>query len=154
MKIVDNAGRSLQRIPGQARMSFVHKVSSDEWLIESVDPKTQQTAKIVKTLPAVEDYVWMPDGKTILMGKGSKLFRWSSAQGDQWQEIADFTSAGVQEITRLAMSPKGDRLAFVAALRKPSVSVVIETEFGETLRPSAAGIDIKGLRHFTETSRR
>ena len=131
VKIADNAGRSLHRIPGQSKLSFTHKVSPQEWFIESVDPKTRQTARIVKTLPAAEDYAWMPDGKTILMGKGSKLYRWNRAQGDEWQEVADFAGAGVQEITRLATSPKGDRLAFVASLKKPSVRVVVETEFGD-----------------------
>jgi hypothetical protein len=115
--LTTNPGRSLHRIPGQALMSFVHKISASEWVIESLDPKTREMKPIVPTLAGVEDYVWLPDGKTILMGKWSKLFRWSAGANAQWQEIADFAADGVQEITRLAISPKGDRLAFVASLR-------------------------------------
>jgi dipeptidyl aminopeptidase/acylaminoacyl peptidase len=113
--LANNPGRSLHRIPGQPRMSFVHKASKDEWTIQSLDPKTHEIKPLVKTLPGAEDYVWIPDGKTILMAKGSKLFRWSSSQNSDWQEIADFSSSGVREMTRLAISPHGDRLAFVAA---------------------------------------
>ena len=37
---------------------------------------------------------------------------------DLWKEIADLSSAGVKGITRLAVSPRGDRLAFVADGRR------------------------------------
>ncbi len=129
--LAGNVGRSLHRIPGQMRMSFVHKVTNDEWIIKSLDPKTRQIETIVKTLPGAEDYVWTPDGNTILMGKGSKLYRWSAGQGEQWQEAADFSAHGVRDMTRLAISPRGDRLAFVAADRQQNVRVIIDTELGE-----------------------
>ena len=114
--LASNVGRSLHRVPGQQRMSFVHKVSQVEWVIKAVDVKTREITPLVKTLPAAEDYVWMPDG-TILMGKGSALYRWNPTQGEQWREVADFASTGIQDITRLAINSKGDRLAFVASLK-------------------------------------
>jgi hypothetical protein len=48
------------------------------------------------------------------MAKGAKLFRLRPGVDKDWQEVADFTGAGVAEITRIAISPRGDRLAFVA----------------------------------------
>src|SRR5262249_52922146 len=59
-----------------------------------------------------------------------KIYRWSRSQGVQWREVADYAAAGIHDITRLAISPKGNRLAFVAADRQSNVQVVIETEFG------------------------
>jgi len=114
--LASNVGRSLHRVPGQSRMSFVHKVSPVEWVVKALDVKTREITPLVKTLPAVEDYVWTPDA-TILMAKGSTLYRWSPTQGDQWREVANFEAAGIQEITRLAINGKGDRLAFVASLK-------------------------------------
>ena len=48
------------------------------------------------------------------MAKDSKLFKWSAGKDAGWQEVADFYGAGLKGITRLAVSPKGNRLALVA----------------------------------------
>jgi hypothetical protein len=47
------------------------------------------------------------------MANGSKLFARSKSDW-AWVEIADFSSAGLKNITRIAVSPKGDRIALVA----------------------------------------
>src|SRR5262245_50019312 len=111
--IASNIGRSLHRIPGQNKMSFIHKVGSEEWYIKSFDPKTRQIAELIRTLPAAEDIAWTPDGAA-LIGKDAKLYMWNRSPGTGWQEIADFTSSGLKDVTRLALRPKGDRLAIVA----------------------------------------
>jgi hypothetical protein len=111
--ITTNIGRSLHKIPGQPRVSFVHKISPTEWWIESLDPHSRQTARLVKIPEGVEDYAWLADG-SVVCGRGSKLMRWSGKAGTDWTEIADLSSAGVKGITRLAISPRGDRIAFVA----------------------------------------
>jgi dipeptidyl aminopeptidase/acylaminoacyl peptidase len=111
--IIANIGRSLHRIPRQAKLSFVHKVSADEWLVKSFDLKTRQIATLIKTLPGSEDLAWTPAG-TLLMGKESKLFEWDRSKETGWRELADFSAAGLKTITRLAVSPKGDKLALVA----------------------------------------
>jgi hypothetical protein len=48
------------------------------------------------------------------MGRGAKLFAWDPALGEEWLEVADLSAAGIGEITRLAVSPQGDRIALVA----------------------------------------
>ena len=112
--ILTNVGRSLQRVPRRSAFSFVHKVSEREWLIKTFDLKTRQISTLAPTLPGSEDYVWTPDGKTLLMAQGAKLFARSVGQAADWSEVADFSTAGLKEITRLALSPRGDRLALVA----------------------------------------
>jgi hypothetical protein len=111
--ITTNIGRSLHRIPRTNRVSFVHKRSASEWWIESLDPRSRQTARLVRLPEGVEDYAWMPDG-TVVCGSGSKLLRWSGKSGEAWAVVADLSNAGVTGITRLAISPRGDRIAFVA----------------------------------------
>lgn len=112
--ISDNVGRSLHRRPGQQKFTFVHKLSDKEWIIKELDPGTRKVTTIVKTLPGSEDYAWTPDG-VLLMASGAKLFKWDPKKQADWQEVTDFSSAGLKGITRLAVSPKGDRLAMVAA---------------------------------------
>jgi dipeptidyl aminopeptidase/acylaminoacyl peptidase len=115
--LAQNIGRALHRVPGQARhFSFVHK--EKEWWIKTYDLQTRQITPLVKTLagsPNSEDCAWLPDG-TLLMAQGSKLFKWRRGQDVDWQLVADLTATGLSSITRLAVSPKGDKLALVAAL--------------------------------------
>jgi dipeptidyl aminopeptidase/acylaminoacyl peptidase len=113
--ISENVGRSLHRRPGQQKFTFVHKLSDKEWVIKELDAKTREVTTLIKTLPGSEDYVWMPDGMA-LMANGSKLFKWDPKKKEDWQEVADFSGAGLKSITRLAVSPKGDRLALVATM--------------------------------------
>jgi hypothetical protein len=109
--LAENVGRSLHRVPGRRAISFVHKVSEEEWWIRTVDPETRQTAPVARTLPGVEDYAWTPGG-TLLMGQGSTLYRWDAGTA-RWRPVAELAEAGVRGITRLAVSPRGDRVAVV-----------------------------------------
>ena len=109
--VAENPGRSVHRIPGTEEISFVRKVSDEEWWIERLDPVAGTTVRITRTLPGREDYAWTPEGE-ILMGDGSRLFAWS--EGGDWTEVADFSDLGVEGITRLAVSPDGARVAIVA----------------------------------------
>lgn len=108
-----NIGRSLHKIPKRDAISFVHKISEKEWLIKQLDLKTRTISTLIQTLPGSEDYAWTPQG-ILLMGKDAKLYQCNPQKDRDWKEIADFSAAGLQSITRLAASPKGDRLAIVA----------------------------------------
>ena len=109
--VAERPGRSIHRIPGTEAISFVRKVSDEEWWIERLGPTDGASERIMLTLPGREDYAWTPDGE-ILMGDGGRLFAWS--EGSDWTEIADFSDLGVEGITRLAVSPDGSWVAIVA----------------------------------------
>src|SRR5258706_9720237 len=110
--IAENPGRILRRVPRENKFSFVHKVSDQEWLIKTFDLKTRAIATFIKTFPGVEDYAWTPSG-VLLMANGAKLF--ARRKSDfAWVELADFSNAGLKNITRIAVGPKGDRIAIVA----------------------------------------
>jgi WD40-like Beta Propeller Repeat len=111
--VVDNPGRIIRRIPNQNRFSFVHKISDREWVIKSFDLRMRTSASLIAAMPGVEDYAWLPSG-SLLMAKDSKLFAVVPLRGKDWQEVADFSKAGLKGITRIAVSPKGDRIAVVA----------------------------------------
>lgn len=110
--IESNIGRSLHKHPLRESVTFVHKVSDSEWFIKELDIKTRKIQTIIKTLSGSEDYVWTPDG-VILSGKGSKLFKFDPAKDRDWQEAADFSNAGLKNITRLAISARADKVAIV-----------------------------------------
>ena len=110
--VAENPGRILRRIPHQNKFSFVHKISDREWTIKEFDLRTHTSASLTATLPGVEDYAWLPSGM-LLMAKDSKMFSLVPLRGKNWEEIGDFSKAGLKGITRIAISPKGNRIAIV-----------------------------------------
>jgi len=111
--ITQNIGRTLRRIPKQDKLSFVSKVSDQEWLIKSIDLKSRHVTTVVKTLPGSEDYGWTLSG-VLLMTKDTKLFKFDPLKDSDWQELADFSQSGLKAITRIAIGPHGDMIAIVA----------------------------------------
>ncbi len=109
--IARNIGRSLHRIPGTKRISFVQKGASD-WYVMELDPATRRVDTLVKTLPRAEDVAWV-DSTTLLMGQGTTLQAWTRGTRE-WTKVADFAFAHLRGITRLAVSPNRQWLAMVA----------------------------------------
>jgi len=101
----------MRRIPNQNKFSFVHKVANDRWEIKAFDLRTRTSSSLIQTLTGSEDYAWLPDGR-LLMGKDAKLFVVRPLSGN-WSQVEDFTVPGLSGISRLALSPQGDRLAMV-----------------------------------------
>ncbi len=113
--VTDNPGRVLCKIPNQNKFSFVHKIADGNWAIKAFDLRTHTSALLIATLPGVEDYAWLPNGK-LLMAKDSKLFAVVPLTGAAWAEVADFSKAGIKRITRIAVNGNGSRIAIVAVL--------------------------------------
>jgi hypothetical protein len=118
--IARDIGRSLQRIPGRQSVSFVQRDSvAGPWLQE-LDVRTRRVTKLAKP-PAgggADFFAWMPDG-SVLTASGTKLYRWDPKRGGEWEELADLAAAQLTNLTRLAVSPNGARLAIVAAPAGP-----------------------------------
>jgi hypothetical protein len=115
--IVTSIGRSLHTTK-DGQVSFVHKVSNDEWWLTLLDPKTRQQRRLVRMPPRVEDYSWTPDG-LVLAGQGSVLKAFDPRRGGDWETVADLASHGLTGITRLSVSPRGDAVAVVAQPAAP-----------------------------------
>ncbi|UCD23039.1 MAG: PD40 domain-containing protein [Gemmatimonadota bacterium] len=103
-------GRSIHKVPGRNTISFTHR-TPELWLKE-IDLDSHTVTPLIGLLQGNEYYAWLPDGSA-LTAQGSKLFRWDRDSGTDWQEVADFSERGIASISRLAVSPEGDRLAMV-----------------------------------------
>lgn len=113
--VLDGIGRSLQSVPGRRAVSFLHETAPDEWWIKEIDLDTQQVRPLVLARPGSADHAWTPWG-TLLMAQDSRLFRWIPGPGADWEDwevFADFSLVGLLQISRIAVSPTGDRLALV-----------------------------------------
>lgn len=116
--VATDVGRSLHRIPGTPLASFVHHETSGEYWVKQLDVATRKIDPIVKAVAGSSDrdMAWMPDGRTILMSSGTKVFSWTrGAAADAWVEVFDATAFKLGAVTRLAVSPKGDAVAIVVA---------------------------------------
>lgn len=110
--IVTSIGRSLHTTR-EGQVSFVHKVSNDEWWLVLLDPKTKEQRRLVQMPRRVEDYAWTPSG-VVLIGEGTVLKAFDPRRGGTWEVVADLAQYGLAGITRLSVSPRGDAVAVVA----------------------------------------
>ena len=109
--VASDVGRSIFRIPGRHAVSYIQRDSSGR-MIRALDPGTGAVSDLVRLPSGAEFYAWTPDGD-ILSASGNQLLRWRAGQ-PTWEVVAQFSEPGLQKISRLAVSPKGDRIALVA----------------------------------------
>lgn len=114
--VAQNIGRSLQRMPESAAIAFLQRDSVAGNWIKQVNPNTKGLTPLVQALDSADFFTWTPGG-IALAARGTKLYQRNPQRGKGWEEIADFSAAGLTNVTRLAVSPKGDRLAIVAVPR-------------------------------------
>lgn len=114
--IVANVGRSLHRVPGRRAISYVSRAYEEVSWVMSLDPETRSMLPIARLPAGTEDYAWLPDGR-LVAGQGSRLMICDPKTTAEWTEVADFTAAGLTNITRLAVAPDGSAIAIVAVPR-------------------------------------
>ena len=111
-RIEGSIGRSLHKIPGKNALSFIHKRTPTDWEINQLDLTTYLTTRIAPALNGSEDFVWTPDG-LLLMCQGAGLYQFNPTSDLRWTQLADFSSLGIRQLTRLAIDREGKRLALV-----------------------------------------
>jgi hypothetical protein len=106
--------RSVQRIPKTGTISFVDKDGDGSLMVRELDPKTRSVTTLVAAVSGAKeaDLAWAPDGE-LLMAEKDVLYGWRR-DAASWTRIADLARLGLHGVTRLAVSPKGDRIALVA----------------------------------------
>ncbi len=103
-------GRSLQSVPGRDAVSFVQVAADSTTAIHRLEGASLTTQRITATPGdgTGDFHAWTPSGH-LLMATGDALMAWRRGAGD-WRAVAPLDTMGV---TRLAVSPSGDRLAMV-----------------------------------------
>lgn len=104
-------GRSLQRVPGGRKASFVQR-SGSRWVLKTVDPRTFRLDSLV-VLPDSAEYVAWRSDRVVYTAGGSRIYRMDLPR-TRWNLVADLSGRGIRRISRIALSPDGRSLAFVA----------------------------------------
>jgi hypothetical protein len=110
--VARNIGRSLHLIPGSRTVSFVQLEEGGAGRIQVLDPASGKIEDLAPVLEGNEFHAWTPSG-ALLSAQGSRIFRWAEGDSPRWEPVADLAPAGVRGITRMAVSPEGDRIAVV-----------------------------------------
>ncbi len=108
--LTSRIGRCLIKDPN-GRLLFLQKVTDKDWYIKRYDPNFDRTEIIIKSLSESEDFCLLPDG-SLLMAKGSILYRYDPTKDITWRTFFDFTVYGFQQITRL-VNQSDQQLALV-----------------------------------------
>ena len=116
--VTQDIGQSIQRMP-TGGVSFVQQAGETGARILTISEATKQSGKIVtRPLTTVvagarqAHVAWTPDG-TLLMAHEGTLHAWKAGEPG-WRAVADLEALGLRNVTRLAVSPSGDRIAIVA----------------------------------------
>lgn len=114
--VARDIGRALHRVPGTRKVSFVQRESATAFTIKEIDVDSRQIAALVGAVEGSSDrdYAWMPDGRTVLMSSGPRIFSWTRGAAG-WNEVFDASAAGLGHASRLNVSPTGDAVAIVVA---------------------------------------
>ena len=114
--VASNIGRALVKVPHHDAVNFVQIVpDSGQWLAEY--DLAGKSVRRLGRLPQGADYVaWTPGG-ALITAASSTIYRWDDGT---WVAAANLATVGVRNISRLAISPAGDELAFVAEDPEPA----------------------------------
>ena len=114
--VVSDIGRSLQRVPGGSRASYLHRVGA-RWMLETVDPTPRPDGSFdiatVATMPDSAEYVAWRSSTELYTAVGSRIYRMRLPDAT-WVLVDDLSEQGIRRISRLTVSPDGSRLALVA----------------------------------------
>ncbi|MEO1078033.1 MAG: hypothetical protein AAFY29_00650 [Pseudomonadota bacterium] len=106
--IATDVGRSPQSVPNRRAVSYT-RASGEGEVIEIYDLDLDGTEAMTLLPAGGEFHAWTPDG-VLMSTAGSRVLLWRD--GD-WQTVVDLDHLGLK-LSRLAVSPGGDRLALVA----------------------------------------
>jgi hypothetical protein len=106
-------GRALQRIPGQSWYSFARRDSARVLWIVSQPFEGGPLSTLVRAPEDNEFHTWTPDGVLLSATEGA-IVRWDGHTGEDGEWLPVAIIPGVKNISRLAVSPDGRWLAFVA----------------------------------------
>lgn len=114
-----NIGRSLHLNPTskennsvQSEITYISKKNSQSQIVSiSLDGKNKSV--ICNTLSGSEDFCWDSKGN-IVMGQGSSILYYNPERKKTWTVIEDMSKFKLKNITRIAISPSGQYLVFVA----------------------------------------
>ena len=111
-KILDvNIGRAIYKLPKSGLVAYISK-KQKPWTVNTIDFENGSIKTMTSSLEGSEDFAVTNSGD-LIMGRGSNLYSFDPQKQMGWVQIADLADYGLDGITRLAISPKMDKIVIV-----------------------------------------
>lgn len=116
--IAYNVGRSIQARPNTQTIAYIDQSKATEtsagtaYTLKAYDTKKRQLITLGETLEESEDFIWL-DKNRVIMAKGKELYMNTLNRDRGWEKFASVSLPGYGNISRLALSPKKDKLVLV-----------------------------------------
>ena len=114
---LENSGRSIHNVPNSTSVSYtaVNEDGNNDVFIVDIDDDKE--SYFVCQLPiGIEDHCWLNES-ILLLGSGSKLYKYDFYGKQEWVEFADLSMYNLSEISRITVSPNGENIALVAKIK-------------------------------------
>lgn len=118
-----NVGRSLHKIPNTDLVSYISK-EQKKLEIKSLNPVTQVTETINHIWNGREDIAWLSQ-HTILAGTEKAIVQIPADTAGIWHLFHQFEPLELYKMSRMAVSPNGEKLAIVA---EPSPDKIVQKQ--------------------------
>lgn len=115
--LLRNVGRSIHKVPESKSMSYTSTNEEKNQDLYLLDMETRESFFVCQLPIGIQDYAWL-NASQILIGSGDKLFIYDTFLNSEWKQVADLSEYNIKDITRLAVSPDGTKLALVALPKK------------------------------------
>lgn len=118
--VARDVGRAVHRVPRRVEFTYTQRDSSKSLTIMRQGLAGGAPVRVIPAAPDNEFHVWSPAGD-LLTATNGQLVRWNGRTGEQaaWLPVATLASPGIRNVSRLAVSPDGRWLAFVAEVSAP-----------------------------------
>ncbi|PHS64140.1 MAG: hypothetical protein COB12_08370 [Flavobacterium sp.] len=116
--LVENVGRSIHKVPyTKGEMSYTSVNEDGNMDVFQLDMKSLESFFVAELPVGIQDHIWLDESK-LLIGSRDKLFMLDLFGNGDWKLVADLSEYKIKEITRLAISPDGKKLAIVGETEK------------------------------------
>jgi hypothetical protein len=111
--VARDVGRAIHRVPGTRDVSFVLREADETFRFFVLRSEGGRPAPLIDAIGPGQDAAWV--GETLLMASGATIYAATPRHSPDWHAVADFSGQGIVTVTRIAVSPARDRVAFVVA---------------------------------------
>jgi len=112
--LIENVGGSIHKVPNsKEEMSYTSVNEDGNMDIFQLDMKSLESFFVTELPIGIQDHIWLDESK-LLIGSLDKLYMLDFFGSEDWKLVADLSEYNIKEITRLAVSPDGTKLAIVA----------------------------------------
>ncbi|QDH80599.1 hypothetical protein FKX85_16745 [Echinicola soli] len=118
VELAENIGNCIQKRPKTSEITYIDKGTSvvlngkETFELKSYDLEEKIAGNHGVALGQSDDFTWI-DKNTLIMAKGQELYIKKVNKSMEWEKIAVVSMPGYGDISRLAASPRGDKLVLV-----------------------------------------